>query len=152
MAVPDVSAAAEGEARPWLAANQAAAKRCCRLAISTNLESWASSRLRLPSSVMSIDVPFSPEESDRRGVLSLPVLLGVSVWTCRFRCLGVPGVMLAARMDAAALDAFMLLVLVDPEETASSVLAPLPFLFQSARRVDSAGLGRGLGHRTRSRL
>ena len=55
-------------------------------------------------------------------------------------------------MDAAALDAFMLLVLVDPEETASSVLAPLPFLFQSARRVDLAGLGRGLGHRTRSRL
>lgn len=54
-------------------------------------------------------------------------------------------------MDTAALDAFML-VLVDSEEAASSVLGPLPFLFQSARRVDLAGLGRGLGCRTRSRL
>ena len=131
---------------PWLAANQAAAKRCCRLAISTNLASCFSSRLRLPSSVML----FSPEESDRWGVLSLPVLLGVPAWTCRFRCLGVPGVMLAARMDAAALDAFMLLV--DSEESAPSAPEPLPFFFQRARRVDLAGLGRGLGRKTRSRL
>ena len=65
---------------PWLAANQAAAKRCCRLAISTNLLSWASSRLRLPSSVI-IEEPLSPEESDRRGVLSFPLLLGVPAYT-----------------------------------------------------------------------